>query len=222
MGSQTSDGAPIRVLIVDDHTVVRKGLNALLSTPRFNIEVVGEAADGIEAIQNVDTFTPDVILLDLVMPRKGGLEVIRELRENGSDVRILILSSFSEDDDIVEAIRAGAEGYLMKDCSPDELVHAIRSVHSGQFTLPGEIARKVMLVGEQDDQLSGEQELTLRETDVLICMAQGLSNQDIAEALGISPYTVRSHVRNILRKLDVKNRTQAVLIAIERGLTPSS
>lgn len=207
----------IRVLIVEDHTVVRKGLVSLLSTPRFNIEVVGEASDGFEAVNQSKKMVPDVILLDLVMPRKGGLQAIPDLKVDNPQVHILVLTSFSEDEDILAAINAGADGFLMKDCSPDELIQAIRSVHLGHFSLPADLARKVM---SQDTQVepSMAAELTPREKDVLEFLAKGLSNQEIATVLGISPYTVRSHVRNLLRKLNVSNRTQAALYAIEEGL----
>ncbi len=209
---------PIRVLIVDDHTVLRKGLASLLSTPRFNIDVVGEAADGHEAVEKTRHLQPDVILLDLVMPRMGGLEAIREIKAESPEVRILVLTSFSEEEDIVAALRAGAEGYLIKDCSPDELIHAIRGVHLGHFSLPADMARKIMSLDLEMDQQVQKLQLTRRELEVLQCMAQGFSNQEIAKQLSISTNTVRSHVRNVLRKLDVSNRTQAALYAIESGL----
>lgn len=209
---------PIRVLIVDDHTVLRNGLAALLSTPRFNIDVVGEAADGLEAVEKTRHLQPDVILLDLVMPRMGGLDAIPKIKEKNPKVRILVLTSFSEEEDIVAALRAGAEGYLIKDCSPDELINAIRGVHLGHFSLPADMARKIMSLDLEMDQQAQNPQLTRRELEVLHYMAQGFSNQEIAEQLSVSTNTVRSHVRNVLRKLDVSNRTQAALYAIESGL----
>jgi len=208
----------IRILIVEDHTVIRKALVSLLSTPRFNIEVVGEAGDGIEAVVQAGALHPDVILLDLIMPRKGGVEAIPEIKAQAPEARILVLTSFGEDDDIIAALRVGAEGYLMKDCSPDELLHAIQSVHLGNFILPLEMARKVLALGDEAETQSLEEPLTPRELDVLRCIAQGLSNQEIAAQLVISQHTVRSHMKNVLRKLDLDNRTQAALYAIEAGL----
>jgi DNA-binding NarL/FixJ family response regulator len=211
----------IRLLLVDDHAVVRKGLSALLSTPRFGINVVGEAADGFEAVAQASALKPDVILLDLVMPRKGGLEAIGDIKADNPKVRILVLTSFSEDEDIIAAIQGGAEGYLLKDCSPDELVDAIHSVHKGRFSISAEMVQKVMAstaAKEQTADHSQEPRLTQREKEVLRYLAQGLPNQEIAEILNISPLTVRSHVRNLLRKLNVSNRTQAALYAVEVGL----
>jgi len=218
MLSEQYNENPIRVLIVDDHTVLRKGLISLLSTPRFNIEVVGEAADGSEAIQQTTLLQPDVILLDLVMPGMGGLEAIPKLKAGHPNVHILVLTSFNQDENIVAAVRAGAEGYLKKDCSPDELIHAIKGVYMGQFSLPADMARKVMDLDSKDKGEVPEPRLTPRELDVLRLIAQGFSNQEIAGRLSVSTYTVRSHVRSILRKLDVNNRTQAALYAIEKGM----
>jgi len=208
----------IRVLIVEDHTVVRKGLVSLLSTPRFNIEIVGEAGDGVEAITQSGALHPDVILMDLLMPRKGGVEAIPEIKAHAQEARILVLTSFGEDDDIIAAIRAGADGYLKKDCSPDELLYAIRGVHNGHFTLPLEMARKVMALKDEDEKHPLKEPLTSREMDVLRCIAQGLSNQEAAAYLVISSHTIRSHMRNIMQKLNLKNRTQVALYAIEVGL----
>jgi DNA-binding NarL/FixJ family response regulator len=155
------------------------------------------------------------------MPHKGGLEAIGEIKAENPEVRILVLTSFSEDEEIIAAIQSGAEGYLLKECSPDELVDAIRSVHQGRFSISADMARKVMTSTAMKEQSAGQSQeprLTQREKEVLHYVAQGLSNQEIAEVLNISPLTVRSHMRNLLRKLDVSNRTQAALYAVEAGL----
>ena len=208
----------IRVLIADDHAVVREGLRALI-TLEPGMEVVGEAADGIEAVRQIRALQPDVILLDMVMPGKDGLGVINEIRQDNPDVRILILTSFVEDEKVIPAIKAGALGYLLKDSSPQQLLQGIREVYRGESVLHPRIARK--LIGE----ISGPRTqpptvelLTEREVEVLKLVAQGLPNQDIAEKLVISEWTVRTHVRNILDKLHLANRTQATLYALREGL----
>jgi NarL family two-component system response regulator LiaR len=208
----------IRLLVVDDHTVVRKGLCSLL-TSRYNIEVVGEAADGQEAIQQARNLQPDVILMDLVMPRKSGLEAILEIREDNPAARILILTSFGDEAHISTALRAGAQGYVLKDSSPDQLIVAIHSVYLGNLILPVDMARKVLpeFKVPLDPKLLNPQ-LTEREKDVLREIASGSSNQEIAQALSISTTTVRSHISSLFRKLDVSNRTQAALFAVEIGL----
>lgn len=208
----------IRLLVVDDHTVVRKGLCSLL-TSRYNIEVVGEAADGQEAIQQDRDLHPDVILMDLVMPRKSGLEAILEIRKENPAARILILTSFGEEAYVSTALRAGAQGYVLKDSSPDQLINAIHSVFLGNLLLPVDMARKVLpeFKAPLDPQLLNPQ-LTERERDVLREIANGSSNQEIAQALSISTTTVRSHISSLFRKLDVTNRTQAALFAVDIGL----
>ena len=209
----------IRVLIADDHTVVRKGLQALLSAEKYGIEVVGGAKDGIEAVELARTYVPDVILLDLVMPRMGGLEAIKEIKSQQPKARILVLTSFADDENVIEAIRAGAYGFLLKDTSPDELVDTIRSVYADKLTLPQELTH-ILLKG----QASGEEKpslpdnLTEREVDVLRCIAQGMSNKQVAVQLSISTTTVRSHVSSMMRKLDLENRTQLAIYAREKKL----
>jgi NarL family two-component system response regulator LiaR len=203
----------IRVLVVDDHTVVREGLSALLSSSRYGIEIVGQAADGIEAVEMARQLGPDVILMDMIMPRMGGLEAIQKIRVEQPDARILMLTSFSEDTEVVAALKAGAMGYLRKDSSADELVQAIRSVAMGQLSLPQDLAQQLLLQRHAKDTTHPDDILTRREQDVLQCLEQGLSNREIAEALSITTATVRTHVSSILRKLGVSNRTQAALVA---------
>ena len=208
----------IRVLVVEDHAVVREGLCSLL-TARYGVEVIGEAADGLEAVEKAKALEPDVILMDLAMPRMTGLEAILKIREVNPEAHILVLTSFSEDAKISAAIRAGAMGFLLKDSSADDLAHAIQSVHRGHLSLPQGLAQKVMagLLGAGGDVMPTE-ELTKRELDVLKCLAQGMSNAEIAETLSVSMPTVHSHVHNLLGKLNLSSRTQAALYAVEIGL----
>ena len=208
----------IRVLVVDDHTVLRKGLCSLL-TPRYGIEVIGEAGDGVEAVDQARALQPDVILMDLEMPRKTGLDAILEIRRQNPDARILVLTSFGEDAKVSAAVKAGAMGFLLKDSSLDELVHAIRTVHMGNLQLPQDLARKAMagLYGLGDSPAPVDQ-LTRRELDVLKCIARGMSNEEIAGELNITVWTVSSHVHNLLDKLNLSSRTQAALYAVEIGL----
>ena len=212
----------IRILIADDHTLVRAGLRALIGTEP-GMEVVGEAADGVEAVLRARSLRPDIILLDLVMPRKGGIEAIHEIKEENPDVRILVLTSFTDDDKVFPAIKAGALGYLLKDSTPQALLQAIHDVHRGESSLDPTIARKLIRELNQPPALPRTEEpLTAREVEVLRLVAQGLSNQEIAERMVVSERTVRTHVSNILSKLHLANRTQAALYAIREGLTGSN
>ena len=209
----------IRVLVVDDHLVVRRGLCSLL-IPRNGMEVVGEAANGVEAVEKARQLQPDVILMDLIMPGKDGIEATREIKQENPQARILVLTSFDEDAKVLAAIRAGALGYLLKDSSPDELFHAVREVSKGNLSLPPAVATKLMqdLQQPREETPRPETILTRREMDTLIGIAQGWTNQEIADHLSISKTTVRSHVSNLLGKLGLANRTQAALYAIEMRL----
>lgn len=208
----------IRILIADDHAVVREGLRALIETEP-GMELVGEAADGIEAVQKACALEPDVILLDLIMPRKDGIEAIGEIKEEDPGARILVLTSFAEDDKVFPAIKVGAQGYLLKDSSPRELLRAIRHIYRGEPSMHPTIARKLMReLQEPADLPPAEEPLTEREVEVLQLLARGLSNQEIADELIISERTVRTHVSNILGKLHLANRTQAALYALREGL----
>jgi len=208
----------VRLLIADDHEIVRKGLRALLET-RAEVEVVGEAANGREALSKAAQYRPDLILLDLVMPGKDGLEVIKEIKNNFPSVKILVLTSYSEEEKLAQALKEGVLGYLLKDSSPEELLEAIKEVSQGKTHLSPELAfRVVRLMTGKTTPLSNSEFLTKRELEVLNLLAQGLSDREIAQRLFISPRTVGTHVSNILTKLGVKNRTQAVLLAQEKGL----
>jgi NarL family two-component system response regulator LiaR len=181
--------------------------------------LAGEAADGDEAITRARALHPDVILLDMMMPRKGGLEVIQAIMQENPEARILVLTSFAEDDKVFPAIKAGALGYLLKDTPPETLVQAIHDVYRGQSSLHPTIARKLIKeLKDPPDLPPTADPLTEREVGVLKLVARGLSNQDIAEALVISDGTVRIHVSNILGKLHLANRTQAALYALQEGL----
>jgi NarL family two-component system response regulator LiaR len=213
------EGRNIRVLIADDHTVVREGLKALLSARKYGIEVIGEASNGEEAVQKAQQLEPDVILMDLVMPGKSGLEAILEIKQNQPQARILVLTSFADDDNVPQAIQAGAYGFLLKDTSPDELVQTIHSVYADKLTIPQELTH-VLLGGKgaQVEQGTTTDDLTQRELDVLKCIAQGMSNKQIAQTLSIGTTTVRSHVSSMIRKLNLENRTQLALYAHEHGI----
>ncbi|NCF67556.1 MAG: response regulator [Chloroflexi bacterium] len=208
----------IRVLIADDHAVVREGLRTLINTEP-GMAVIGEASDGREAIQQCLSLQPDVILLDMVMPHKSGLEVIDEVRRENPHARILVLTSFASDDVVFPAIKSGALGYLLKNSSPQRLLHAIRDVYRGEPSMSPAIAKKLMLEMQRPSELPPtEDPLTTREVEVLRLLAQGLTNQEIAAQLVIGEGTVRTHVSNILSKLHLANRTQAALYALREGL----
>jgi NarL family two-component system response regulator LiaR len=209
---------PIRILIVDDHAVVREGLRSFIQI-KPDMEVVGEAADGIEAIEKALSLEPDVILLDIVMPRLDGVGAIGQLNQEGCTARILVITSFAEDEQIFPAIKAGALGYLLKDSMPNELIQAIRDVYRGEPCLHPTIARKLMDELKRDPDLPPTEEpLTERELEVLTLIAQGYSNREIGEQLHLSERTVGKYTSNILDKLHLANRTQAALYALRRGI----
>jgi two-component system, NarL family, response regulator LiaR len=209
---------PIRVLITDDHAIVRKGLTALLATER-DMKVVGEAQDGLEALEKAGSLQPDVVLMDLVMPRMDGIEATRKITEAHPEVKVLVLTSFAADDKVFPAVKAGALGYLLKDSSPEELVEAIHRVHRGEPSLEPDIARKVLQeLSHPGKEKPASDPLTERELEVLRLISQGLSNKEIASKLFIAEYTVRTHVSNILSKLHLASRTQAALHALRSGL----
>ncbi len=211
----------IQILIADDHAIVREGLRALIATEP-GMEVVGEAADGVQTVQLALSLRPDVILLDLVMPRKDGLATILDLKQENCEAHILVLTSFLDDDQVFPALKAGALGYLLKDTAPHELLQAIRQVHKGEVSLHPIIARKVINELNRPPTLPlTTQPLTPRELEVLTLVAQGLPNLEIAERLAISERTVRTHVSNILNKLHLASRLQATLYALQEGLVDS-
>jgi len=208
----------IRVLIADDHAIIRKGVCAVLETVP-DIELIGEAVNGREAVAEAARLKPDVILMDLVMPEMDGLEAIRQIKAQQPEARLLVLTTFAGEDKILPAIKAGAIGYQLKDSSPDKLIDAIRQVQRGESSLHPVIARKVL------QELSGPSQqpptpdpLTPRELEVLHFVAEGLENREIAEKMVISEATVRTHVSNIMSKLHVASRTQAALYALREGL----
>lgn len=212
---------PIRVLIVDDHGIVRKGTRALLDRiPDFT--VVGEAGNGKEAIAQAKELQPDVILMDLMMPEMDGIKAIGLITASQPNSRILALTSFAADDKVFPAIKAGALGYMLKDADPEDLIQAIRQVHRGEPSLHPSIARKVLqeLGRPQTAPPSpGPDPLTERELEVLQLVAQGLTNQQMAEQLTVAEVTIRTHISNILSKLHLANRVQATLYALREGLT---
>ncbi len=208
---------PIRVFHADDHMLLREGVRALLLT-EAEIELVGEAERGDEAVKKIKALKPDVVLLDLKMPGLSGVEVIRTLKEAEVESRILVLTSFADDENVFSAIKAGALGYLLKDSTPADLLHAIRDVHAGQSFLHPIIARKLIQELNQPSTLPPTSNpLTERELEVLKLIAQGLTNQQMAELLVVSERTMRTHVSNILTKLHLANRTQAALYALREG-----
>jgi NarL family two-component system response regulator LiaR len=211
---------PISLLVVDDHEVVRRGLRSFLES-QGDIEVVGEAADGAEAIEKVQELLPDVVLMDLVMPGMDGIEAIRKTSQISPRSRVLVLTSFSEDEKVFPAIKAGANGYLLKDVAVEDLARAIRSVAGGEFLLHPEVAGKVLdEFRESTKEMAPLSDLTPREIEVLTLVAKGHSNKEIASTLCIATRTVKAHVSNILSKLHAMDRTQAALFAVRQGLVP--
>jgi NarL family two-component system response regulator LiaR len=218
----------IKVLIVDDHAVVRQGLRTFIDL-QDDMQVVGEGVNGAEAIELARQLQPDIVLLDLVMPQMSGVEATSKIIEGSPNSRVLILTSFGEDDKVFPAIRAGAQGYLLKDIHPDDLVQAVREAYQGQVQLHPDIAKKLMSAvagaSPQETRPIGDQaaspgldQLTEREQEVLHLIAQGLNNREIAGQMIISEKTVKTHVSNILSKLSLADRTQAAIWALKHGL----
>ena len=227
-GSEASGGTKIRVLIVDDHSIVRQGLRTFLEL-QDGIEVVGEASDGEEAAARAAELAPDVILLDLVMPGVDGVGAMGLLRAAGSTARVLVVTSFTDRRMVVPAIRAGARGYVYKDVDPQALATAVRSVHAGHVLLEPEVAAALLDgggagvgtgsgVGGGGGSAGGASPLTAREQEVLVLIAQGQANREIARSLVLAEKTVKTHVSNILMKLGVADRTQAALWAVRHGV----
>ena len=205
----------IRVLLVDDHAVVRSGLSFFLSTTD-DIEVVGEAADGVQALRLCAQLQPDVVLMDMVMPQMDGFTAMQQIRQHYPAIRVIALTSFLDGEFVQRALQGGASGYLLKDVQARDLADAIRAAYAGRSTLATEATQALIQTVAQPAQ--GGEALSERERDVLVRMAKGLSNGEIAAQLMISTNTVRHHVRNILAKLEVTNRTDAVHVAMQRGL----
>ncbi|MGH8908264.1 MAG: response regulator [Egibacteraceae bacterium] len=206
---------PIRVVIADDHPVVRQGLRTFLES-REGIVVVGEAATGQQAVARAARLRPDIVLIDLVMPEMDGLEAITRIRARDPDVKVIVLTSFAGQDQVLPAVKAGACGYLLKDVEPAELERAIRAAHRGQAILDPVVTAHVL--GEVTRPRPATR-LTPREREVLALLGQGRSNRQIAQALGITEKTVKTHVSNLLAKLGLSDRTQAAIYAIREGLT---
>lgn len=223
MTAAAAPGPPIRVLLVDDHTILRDGVRSLLEREP-DIEVVGEADDGVEAVEKAGTLTPDIIIMDMVMPRMGGLEATQRIKEQHPDIRILILSMYDDDEYVLQIIQAGASGYVLKRVASSELVRAIRDVHGGSSFLHPPIAAKLIedyvrrVTGEEVREPSGAKPLTDREREVLKLIAEGHTNQGIADILCVSKKTVESHRANIMRKLDLHDVTELVKYALRKGL----
>jgi NarL family two-component system response regulator LiaR len=205
----------IRLLIVDDHAVVRQGLREFLRLQE-GIDVVGEAASAADAVEVAATTSPDVVLLDLVMPDGNGIGALRRLIEVAPGVRVLVLTSFADDAQIFAAVAAGASGYLLKDIDPQALADAIRDVHAGRPALHPTVAARLMRQGSTAR--LAHDDLTAREREVLRLMVEGLANKQIAQRLGIGEKTIKTHVSRVLAKLGVADRTQAAVLAIREGL----
>jgi DNA-binding NarL/FixJ family response regulator len=212
----------MRILLADDHAVVRRGLEMVLSLEK-DFQVVGDAANGEEAIAEVKRLAPDLVLMDVKMPRLDGIAAAREIKRLSPRTRILMLTGIELDNEIVQALEAGADGYVLKEVSPEELVHAVRVIGSGEAYLQPAVTRRVLdrmrgsSRGRESAKLPGES-LTPRESEVLELMGTSATNKEIAEKLSISEETVRSHTKSILSKLAQPNRTQAVLYALRLGL----
>jgi DNA-binding NarL/FixJ family response regulator len=202
--------ATVRILVVDDHFIVRKGLVALISTEP-DLQVIGETDDGDQAIALCEKLKPDLVLMDVRMPRRSGTDATRQIHRTAPAARVLMLSAFDGDADIHAALEAGAHGYVLKSATGEDLIPAIRAVAAGKRWIPREVATRLK-------SRNGYEELTAREVDVLNQLARGLANKEIADVLKISEYTTKDHLKSILAKLRVADRTQAVTAALQRGI----
>jgi len=228
-GADDARGVPdeIRVLVVDDHALFRRGLEMVL-TEEPDIELVGEASDGAEAVEKAGEALPDVVLMDIRMPKSSGIEACRAMKEVSPSAKIVMLTISDEEEDLFEAIRAGASGYLLKDIPYDEVADVVRAVHGGQSLINPSMAAKLLTEfaalakhdgdGEEPTQQVPPPKLTDREMEVLRLVARGMNNRDIAKELFISENTVKNHVRNILEKLQIHSRMEAVMIAVREKL----
>lgn len=212
----------IRVLIADDHHVVRRGLLFFLKTQK-DIEVIGEAKNGVEAIELVESLQPDIVLMDLVMPEMDGIQATKKIKSKWPEVAILMLTSFSDKDHVLPAIEAGAAGYQLKDIEPDELVNSIRQIINGENIIhPAATTQLEEMLREEENLPHVKNQLTPRERDVLAELTKGKSNREIASSLFVTEKTVKTHISNIFIKLEVQDRTQAALYAVKHGLTEGS
>jgi NarL family two-component system response regulator LiaR len=211
----------IKVLIVDDHAIVRQGLRTYLELLE-SFQIVGDARNGVEAVDRVRELAPDVVLMDLVMPEMDGIEATRQIAALGLASKVIVLTSFTEDEMVFPAIRAGAVGYLLKDISPSELAQAIHAVHRGEAQLHPDVTKKLLnqFVHPMTEPAAAPDALTPRELQVLRLIARGMSNRELALKLEISEKTVKTHVSNILGKLHLDDRTQAAIYALKHGLVP--
>ena len=222
-GARNSDGERLRVLIVDDHALFRRGLQMVLRQEP-DIEVVGEAEDGFEAVVRAQELMPDVVLMDVRMPKRSGIEATQEIRDVLPHVKILMLTISDEEADLYDAIKAGASGYLLKEISIDEVAEAVRTIHSGQSRISPSMASKLLQEFAAMSRRADERQqlpaprLTDREMEVLRLVAQGLNNRDIGRELFISENTVKNHIRNILEKLHLRSRMEAVVYAVREKL----
>ena len=230
--TQSTSGSTIRILIADDHAIVRQGLRTFLELQDggpLPIQVVGEAINGRDAVELANRLQPDIILLDIVMPEMDGIQATSRIIECSPGSRVIILTSFGEEERVLPAIRAGAQGYLLKDIPPRELVQAVRDAYLGKVQLHPEVAKKLMEMAAAKDQPRAasaseisDEGLTEREREVLSLIAEGKNNREIAEQLVISEKTVKTHVSNILNKLHLDDRTQAAIYALRHGLSTDS
>jgi len=213
----------IRVLLVDDHSLFRRGVKSIL-VEEADIEVLDEASDGLMAVQKVQELQPDVVLMDINMPRCGGLEATKRIKAEFPDVKILILTVSEAEQNLFEAVKQGTQGYLLKNVDPDQLVESVRKVARGEAVIPGSLAVKILSEFAKPEPRPSFQQhvepLSQRELDVLRQLSTGASNKEIAAQLYISENTVRNHIRNILDKLHVSNRVQAAAYAVREGIVP--